>query len=245
MPVDSSQVVVAFAVFAGAVVSGFAGFAFSAVAGAILFHVLPPREAVPFMMACSLCLQLVSLVSLRSHMQWLRAVPLVAGGLMGLVPGLWLLERVDVTVFRIGFGVFLAAYAAYMLARPVLRATEEKPATLRDGAVGFAGGVVGSLTAMPGAVLTIWSDWCGVPKDRQRGLVQPYIAAMQVAALVLLAYRRGVSETLVGLLGPSLVPLAAGGAVGLALFGSVDERLFRRAVLCALLASGLSFFAYR
>jgi uncharacterized membrane protein YfcA len=245
MAIEPSQVLVALAVFSGALVSGFAGFAFSAVAGAILLHVLPPREAVPFMMACSLCLQAVSLVSLRSRMQWRRAVPLVAGGLVGLVPGLWLLERVDVTVFRVGFGVFLAAYAAYMLARPALRSTQQTPGALRDGAVGFAGGVVGSLTAMPGAVLTIWCDLCGFPKDRQRGLVQPYIAAMQVAALGLLVSRRGVSDALMGLLGPSLVPLAAGGAVGLALFGSVDERLFRRAVLCALLLSGLSYFAYR
>ena len=245
MPIDPSQVLVGFAVFAGAVVSGFAGFAFSAVAGAILLHVLPPRDAVPFMMACSVCLQLVALVSLRSQMQWRRAGPLVAGGLAGLVPGLWLLERVDVGVFRIGFGVFLAAYAAYMLARPALRSAEDRPAALLDGVVGLAGGVVGSLTAMPGAVLSVWSDLCGVAKDRQRGCVQPYIAAMQVAALALLVSRRGISDALVGLLVPSLIPLAAGGAVGLALFGSVNERVFRRAILGALLVSGLSFFAYR
>ena len=42
------------AVFCGAFVSGLAGFAFSAVAGAILLHVLPPLEAVPLMMACSI-----------------------------------------------------------------------------------------------------------------------------------------------------------------------------------------------
>ncbi len=33
--------------FAGAFVSGMAGFAFSAVAGAMLLNVLPPTEAVP------------------------------------------------------------------------------------------------------------------------------------------------------------------------------------------------------
>src|SRR5258707_2201419 len=40
------------AVFAGAFVSSLAGFAFSAVAGGILLHVLPPIEALPLMMAC-------------------------------------------------------------------------------------------------------------------------------------------------------------------------------------------------
>src|SRR5207237_9580030 len=40
------------AVFCGAFVSGLAGFAFSAVAGAIRLHVLPPLDAVPLMRAC-------------------------------------------------------------------------------------------------------------------------------------------------------------------------------------------------
>jgi hypothetical protein len=41
------------AVFSGAFVSGLAGFAFSAVAGGILLHVMEPLEAVSLMMACS------------------------------------------------------------------------------------------------------------------------------------------------------------------------------------------------
>jgi uncharacterized membrane protein YfcA len=245
MPIDPSQAVIAFAVFAGAVVCGFAGFAFSAVAGAILLHVLPPTEAVPFMMVCSLLLQLVAMVSLREHMQWRRASILIAGGLAGLVPGLWFLQRVDATVFRIGFGIFLVAYAAYMLARPAVRPPREARGRLRDAAVGFAGGVLGGLTAMPGAVVTIWCDLSGVAKDQQRGLLQPYIAAMQVAALALLLTQHGVSGALASHLRPALLPLVAGGVVGLALFGKVNDRVFRRAVLCALLLSGLGFFAYR
>ncbi|HEX4927908.1 MAG TPA: sulfite exporter TauE/SafE family protein [Burkholderiales bacterium] len=235
----------AFAVFSGAVVSGFAGFAFSAVAGAILLHVLPPTEAVPFMMICSLGLQLVAMVSLREHMQWRRAGALIGGGLLGLIPGLWLLQRVDANAFRVGFGVFLTAYAAYMLVRPAWGALREAPARLRDFAIGFAGGVVGGLTAMPGAVPTIWCDLRAVPKSEQRGLLQPYIAAMQIAALAMLVARHGIPQTLLGDLRPALVPLVAGTAVGLALFGKVNERGFRRAVLCALLVSGLGFFAYR
>src|SRR3954453_4288889 len=38
------------AAFSGALVSGFAGFAFSAVAGSVLLRVFPPMEAVPLMM---------------------------------------------------------------------------------------------------------------------------------------------------------------------------------------------------
>ena len=62
--------VVSIGVFAGAVVSGLVGFAFSAVAGAFLLHVLPPLEAVPLMMACSIVTQGIPLVALRGTVQW-------------------------------------------------------------------------------------------------------------------------------------------------------------------------------
>jgi len=45
------------AVFAGAIVSGLAGFAFSAVAGAFLLHVFPPTEALPLMVVCIIIVQ--------------------------------------------------------------------------------------------------------------------------------------------------------------------------------------------
>lgn len=245
MPIDPSQTLVGVAVFAGAIVCGFAGFAFSAVAGAILLHVMPPKEAVPFMMVCSVLLQGAAMLALREHLQWRRAAALIVGGLAGLSPGLWLLQHVDTQAFRIGFGLFLAAYAVYMLFRPALARLREKPGALADASIGFGGGVIGGLTAMPGALPTIWCDLSGIAKDAQRGLLQPYIAAMQVAALLLLFAVQGVPQNLVAHLGAASPALVAGGAIGLTLYGRVNDRMFRRAVLCALLASGIGFLGYR
>lgn len=57
------------AVFLGAFVSGFAGFAFSAVAGGILLHTPLPMEAVRLMMACSVGVQATNLWELRKDIQ--------------------------------------------------------------------------------------------------------------------------------------------------------------------------------
>src|SRR5262249_41844501 len=81
-------------IFAGAVVSGLMGFAFSAVAGAILLRVLPPTEAVPLMMACSIIIQSVSLFALRRSLQWRGSAGLIAGGMLGILPALYLLYHV-------------------------------------------------------------------------------------------------------------------------------------------------------
>ena len=107
--------------------------------------------------------------------------------------------------------------------------------------VGFLGGLVGGVTAMPGAVATIWLDLRGVPKDGQRNLVQPYIAMLQLAALALLAVRSELPEPLAAELAAALVPLAAGVLAGLALFRRVSDGLFRRVLLSVLLVSGLTY----
>jgi uncharacterized membrane protein YfcA len=160
------------AVFSGAFVSGLSGFAFSAIAGGILLHIMEPLEAVPLMMACSVGVQAANLWALRGHIQWKDSLILTVGGLLGIPIALWLLHVIDAQSFRQGFGLAVAIYASYMLFRP----SRNWHAPMRRGSkilVGFGGGVIGGLTAMPGALPTIWCDIHGLPKNQQRGIVQP------------------------------------------------------------------------
>ena len=240
MPGDLSQLFIALGIFAGAVVSGFTGFAFSAVAGAVLLHVLPPREAVPLMMVCSVLVQSLSLFSLRRHIEWRGSLRLILGGLAGLPPALYVLLHADPALLRIGFGIFLAGYAAYMLLRPAVHPFRQ--AALRyDAVAGLAGGLIGGVTAMPGAIPAIWCELRGLAKDRQRGLVQPYITAMQIAALAFLAAQSGISVGLSSEVLHSLAPLGAGTMLGLALFGRVSDSQFRRVLLSTLMVCGLAY----
>jgi uncharacterized membrane protein YfcA len=231
--------VLSIGVFAGALVSGLIGFAFSAVAGAILLHIMPPTEAVPLMMACSIVVQAASLVALHRRLQWRHSLALIAGGALGVLPALYLLNHVNGHMFRIGFGVFLAAYAAYMLCHPVIHYVRSAGG-LRDAVVGFGGGLVGGLTAMPGALPVIWCDLRGMGKEQQRSLVQPYITAMQVFALALLLSRNGLSAPAVTYWLYSLPALAAGTGLGIVMFGKINDALFRRIVLAVLLLAGLA-----
>jgi hypothetical protein len=233
----------ALAIFAGAVVSSFVGFAFSAVAGAILLHMLSPTEAVPLMMACSIVVQGANLVCLRHTLDWRGSVAFILGGIIGIPPSLYVLFHVDGPAFRVGFGVFLAVYAGYMLLRPAARLLADTRGRFHDAAVGFAGGLVGGLTAMPGALPTIWCDLRGLPKERQRGLVQPFIAAMQIVALAVLISRHDVSFGFLRDFVIGLPALAAGAALGLVLFNRLDGGLFRRAMLVTLLIAGVTLMA--
>ncbi len=233
----------ALAVFAGAAVSSFAGFAFSAIAGAILLHVLAPTEAVPLMMACSIMVQGANIVCLRHTLDWRGSAAFILGGIVGIPPSLYVLLHINGPAFRVGFGIFLVVYAGYMLLRPTVRLFADISGRFHDAAIGFAGGLVGGLTAMPGALPTIWCDLRGLPKERQRGLVQPFIAAMQIAALAVLLSRRDISLGFLQDFVVGLPALAAGAALGLILFNRLDGALFRRAMLVTLLVAGVALVA--
>src|SRR5580698_2414670 len=118
MPDLSLYIVLSVAVFAGALVAGLAGFAFSAVAGAILLHVFPPIEAVPLMMACSITVQAANLFALRKSMQWKTSLVFIAGGLSGIPIAIYFLQNVDTGIFRLGFGALVSLYATYAIFRP-------------------------------------------------------------------------------------------------------------------------------
>src|SRR5450631_3809396 len=236
----ASYLLLSIAVFAGALVSGLAGFAFSAVAGAILLHMLPPLEAVPLMMACSVGVQAANLWALRKNIQWKQSLTLIGGGLLGIPIAVYLLQHADTALFRVAFGIFVASYAGYSFLRPTLARLTQMQSRARSALVRFGGGLIGGLTAMPGAIPTIWCDLHGMSKTEQRGLVQPFIAVMQIFALALMLSRNDLSSKVLIDFAISLPALVAGTMLGILMFRNVNEMTFRRIILVILFFSGLS-----
>jgi uncharacterized protein len=238
MPDLATNLLLSVAVFAGAFVSSLAGFAFSAVAGAILLRIFQPMEAVPLMMACSIGVQAANLWTLRRNIQWEGSLLLIVGGALGIPIAVYLLQNADTHILRVAFGIIVAMYAGYMLFRPTLARGGATTSRRLTALIGFGGGLVGGLTAMPGAIPTIWCGMRGLPKSDQRGLVQPFIAIM--LALALLLGRQSLSSKLVIDLAISLPALFAGSVLGIVAFRNINEVGFRRTILVLLLLSGAS-----
>ncbi len=80
------------AVFVASTLSSIAGFAFSAICGAMLFHLLAdPVKVVQVMIVCSIATQLLSVITLRNAIDWRRLGRFLAGGALGLPVGVALL----------------------------------------------------------------------------------------------------------------------------------------------------------
>jgi uncharacterized membrane protein YfcA len=172
-------------------------------------------------------------------MQWKTSLVFIAGGLLGIPIAIYLLQNMDTGTFRLGFGILVSLYAAYAFLRPTPAYSRQMESRSRNALVGFGGGLVGGLTAMPGALPAIWCDIHGFPKTQQRGLVQPYIGVMQLFALALMLSHHSLSLKVLIDFGISLPALAAGTAVGIVLFGRINEAAFKRIILGLLLFSGL------
>lgn len=227
------------AIFAAAALSSVAGFAFSALCGALLFHLpLDPILVVQTMMACSIAIQLLSLAALRNAIGWAHLPPFLAGGLLGLPLGLALLLMIPRGTFTLLLGLLLCAYAALMLVRRPVAVF--RPSRVLDALVGLCGGITGGIMAFPGAPVTIWCQMKGWPRDRQRGVFQPYILAMQVAAIALLAATgaSGPSGPLPPLGWLALPPALLGAIIGLRVYRGMSDRRFALTINVMLLVSG-------
>ena len=235
-PATITLAVTLLSIFVGSLAAGLAGFAFSAIAGALLFHWLPPIEAVPLMLICSITTQLFSITRLWSNMQWRLCIPYLAGGIVGIPVGAKLLEGFSPHAFASGFGIFLSCYSIYMLLRPEFAFSGG--GRIAEVAAGFAGGITGGATGMPGAIPTIWCSLKGLSKIQQRGIVQPFILFMQIATLVYfskLGILASATWTTYLWCAPAVI---IGTSLGLWLFDRVDDGKFRKLILLFLLISG-------
>jgi uncharacterized membrane protein YfcA len=233
------------AIFAAAMASSVAGFAFSAICGAILFHLLTkPVDAVEIMMISSISIQLLSVITLKNSIKMEHLGRFLFGGSLGLPIGIYLLIHITSFLYLKVMGSFLIFYGGYMLVRrPIVIGAYT---AIGDYLAGFLGGVTGGFAAFPGAFVTIWCGVKGWNKDQQRGVYQPFILVMQVLALALLYVVQAVHSLTHGFdpLAIAYVPAALIGTwCGIAVYRRLTEIQFARSVNALLVVSGLGLVA--
>jgi hypothetical protein len=227
-------------IFGAATISSVVGFAFSAIAGAPLLHLVANSiEAVQIMMVASIGIQAYSLCRLWPAIQWRRCAPFLAGGVATLPIGVGLLLILEPRAYLSAVGAMLICYGAYMLVRPPPRPSRCGRHRLADALIGAVGGITGPLAALPGIWVTIWCGTRGWSKVEQRAVYQPYILVMQVLAFAALCMMQRRSPTDPAWLGYAL-PGLAGAMVGLRVFHSLSDGQFQKILNVALVISGLA-----
>jgi uncharacterized membrane protein YfcA len=239
--------VIALILCVSGLMSGLSGFGFSAV-GSLCLLFLPPKLAVPLLMALSTANQLMSLGQIREDLpkSWAEAwpggsAPYILGGVVGVPLGVWLLNNLPAQKLMLVFGVILIAYSVYSLARAISHKTKGVGGAASGMAVGFIGGTIGGFTAFPGAAVVVWTGLRNLPKKVSRAIVQPYILVLQIVSLATNAYAHpAIFGRRFWLLLAITLPVVLPGTIGgVMLYKRISDVNFKRITFILLGLSGV------
>jgi hypothetical protein len=125
---SSSTEIALWVVFLSAILSNIAGFAFSPIAGAILFYVNPdPVETVQTLLVASIAQQVYCVWQLRSRILSFEFLPYLAGSFATLPIGILLLLKSSASIFLSCLGLFLLAYGIFTAIKPAFSKGKSNP----------------------------------------------------------------------------------------------------------------------
>lgn len=222
----------------GGIAAGASGFAFGLAASSIWLHRIDPLHSAVLITGCGVLLHTATLWPLRRHVEMRRLWPFVAGGLAGIPIGVYFLAYTDAGVLKVTLGIFLTAFGLYTLIAPRFPSITGGGRGA-DGAIGFAGGILGGLGGYSGVLPTIWTQLRGWRKETARAVYQPFVIIIQAFTLVgifLIAFDWTGLILIVAVLPPVLL----GAWIGWQLYGRLNDQRFRQALAVLLVASGVT-----
>lgn len=237
------QIVLVFlGALAGGIVNGLTGFGTAISAMGIWLYAVSPPVAASLAVVCSVVAQVQTLPMIWGSIEWRRVLPFILPGLIGVPIGTWLLPQINERTFKIGVGVFLVAYAAYVLARKVpMRSTVGGRGA--DGVAGFSGGVLGGLAGFSGVPPIVWTDIRGWSKEQRRMVLQVFNVTILSVALLSHALS-GLLTREVGWATAAALPGTIGGAfAGAWAYRRLGDRGYQRIIMLLLLLAGLVLLA--
>ncbi|MFO1086958.1 MAG: sulfite exporter TauE/SafE family protein [Reyranellaceae bacterium] len=221
----------------GGFVNGLTGTGYALISLGFWLQVMPPTTAAPLVALCSVCGHAQALPSIWRGVRWPRLWPFLVAGLAGVPLGTLLLEYIHVQPLKLGVGLFLILYTAWM-------AFVRYPPRVRgggraaDAVAGFIGGAMGGMASLSGPAPIIWVQLRGWGKDEQRGVLQPYNMAILSIALLSAGVAGFLDRTFL-IWAAICIPVSlAGTRLGLLLYHRVNDSGFRKLVLIMLALSG-------
>jgi uncharacterized membrane protein YfcA len=223
---------------AGGFVSGLAGFGTALMALGIWLYVLPPSMAVPLVLICSVVAQTSTLPSIWRTIDFRLVWPFLIGGLAGVPLGTMLIAHADPGVFKLTIGVFLLVF-------PTVLYFQRTPLAFRfggriaDGAIGFAGGILGGLAGLSGPLPILWASVRGWGKEARRGIFQTFNWTVLAAALCVQVATGLVKADVIWLTLIAFPGTILGAWLGTRIYHALSDRNFGDIVLGLLVLSGV------
>lgn len=225
--------------FAGGFVNGLAGFGTSLFALGFWLQVLPPVQAVALSLAASVVTGIQGLWVVRTQMaaQKARIIRFVLPGLIGIPLGVYTLSFIDPRWLKLTIAGFLILYGTFFLARRSLPKFDARTHKT-DAGIGLAGGFLGGLAGLSGALPAMWLALRPWPRHETRAVLQPYNVAILAVSAGVVATLGAYGGSTPGALLITLPTALIAAQIGIFTFSRMNDQTFRWLLINLMFASG-------
>lgn len=225
---------------AGGLINGLAGSGTALFALGFLLVALDPVSAVAVVTLMSVVTGFTGLWEVRAALQVnvARLMRFILPGLAGVPMGIALLVYINADTLKLIIAALLIVYGGFFSFRANLPRFERRTPVL-DSGVGLAGGVLGGMAGLSGALPVIWCSMRPWPKAETRAVLQPFNVAILSATTAMLWWRGAYDSTTLTAFLIALPVSLLSAQIGLLVFRRVSDNLFRRLLMGLSLLLGL------
>ena len=227
---------VAAIVFGGALVFCTVGFGIGVASFPLLLLLLDPQTAVVVINTVSLPMFLLVIWQTRQHIPVRQVLPIAAAGMVGVPVGIFILRDADTVFLRI-------AIAGLILGLTLLAAFNTRWTLPKSTPVGLVVGFVVSVLlnafGVGGALMVL--AWLShrMSSHALRGSLSLYFLAVEGAGVVGYGAAGMLTVERLQLVAVALLPVALGFLVALLILRRINEVIFRRLVIVAIIATSV------
>lgn len=224
---------------AGGFINGLAGFGTALFALGFFLNIMTPVEAVAVVVLLSITagLQGVWIVRHAILQNPRRLTRFLLPALFGVPIGVGSLIYIDAGTLKLIIAFILIAYGGYFTLRSNLPKIKRNT-PLIDSTVGFAGGILGGMASLSGALPTMWCSMRDWPKAETRAVLQPYNVVVLFVTAGTLTWVGAFTQQILIYFLVALPTAMIAAQVGIYVFQRLSDDRFRRMLIGLTFLSG-------
>ena len=219
------------------VIAGVSGFGFAVFLMSFFPLILGVKDANVLVSLAGIAITIYLFVPLRRKVKWWIVARILAGMVVGIPAGVWILVRVNEKYLAIGLGTFIILYIMYDL---LILHRFKKQVPLHFGYfAGFVGGAFAGAITAGGPPIVAFLSSLEHDKETTKANVLAYITIASLYKVVFLLYYNLITRQMLVYSAVLLIPSFAGMLIGKAVFKRLSNEWFRRVVLGILLIAAV------